>query len=115
MISPRGRDDSANKLEARIKVHKELMRRRDLMVPIHTISFAPAINHPDSFRIEDYPLANASSLIQELEKFTWQSHRDQGVYEMVLSAIENISTIRKSGVSRRVAKEDSRGAKTGIA
>ena len=41
-------DDSASKLEARLTVHPELMRRRDLMIPIHTISFAPAINHPDS-------------------------------------------------------------------
>ena len=37
-------DDSANKLEARLKVHRELMRRRDLLVPIYTVSFAPGLS-----------------------------------------------------------------------
>lgn len=111
-------DDSANKLEARLKVHQELMRRRDLMVPIHTISFAPALSNPDSHRRDEYPLANASSLIQELDRFTWSRPHDQNTCASdqdtcakVLSVIENISTIRKSGSSRSVAKDDSRGAK----
>ena len=104
-------DDSANKLEARLKVHQELMRRRNLMVPIHTISFAPALNNPDSYRFDEYPLANTSSLLKELKKFTWQSHHEHDVYKNVLSAIENISTIRKSRFSRGVTKENSRGAK----
>lgn len=104
-------DDSANKLEARLKGHRELMQRRNLMVPIHTISFAPAINNPDSLSDREYHLANSSSLLQELKEFTWQCHHDPDVYEKVLSAIENISTIRKNRFSRSLAKEDSRGAK----
>ena len=104
-------DDSANKLEARLKAHRELMQRRNLMVPIHTVSFAPAINNPDSHSNRDYPLTNTSSLLQELNKFTWQHHQDPDVYEKVLSAIESISTIRKSRFSRNVAQENSRGAK----
>lgn len=120
-------DDSANKLEARLKVHQGLMRRRDLMVPIHTISFAPALTNPDthrgscrdscrdshrdSHRLEGYPLANASSLIQELSRFTWSRPHDQDMCAKVLSAIEHITTMRKGGFSRRVAQEDSRGAK----
>ena len=35
--------DYANRLEARLQTHRELMWRRDLIVPIHTVSFAPAI------------------------------------------------------------------------
>ena len=109
-------DDSANKLEARLKVHQELMRRRDLMVPIHTISFAPALSNPDLHRFDAYPLANASSLIQELNGFEWPRPHDQDACAKdtcakVLSVIENISTIRKSGSSRSVAQENSRGAK----
>ena len=104
-------DDSANKLEARLKAHRELMQRRELMVPIHTVSFAPAIKNPDSRSNREYPLANSSSLLQELNKFTWQCHHDLDVYEKVLSAIESISTIRKSRFSRSVAKKNSRGAK----
>ncbi|MCY3553839.1 MAG: ATP-binding domain-containing protein [Gemmatimonadetes bacterium] len=107
-------DDAANKLEARLKVHKELMQRRDLMVPIHTISFAPALRNPDSCRIDDYPLANASSLIEALNRFTWSGPHGQDMQDMcekVLSAIEHIATVRKSGIGRSVTEEDSRGAK----
>ena len=104
-------DDRANKLEARLKVHQELMQRRDLMVPIHTISFAPALSNPDTHRIDDYPLANAASLIESLNRFTWSGPHDQEMCDRVLSAMEHISTVRKSGLSRRVAEEDTRGAK----
>lgn len=112
-------DDSANKLEARLKVHQGLMRRRDLMVPIHTISFAPALTNPDSYRdsyrdshcLEDYPLANASSLIEELNRFTWSCAHGQDLCAKVLSAIEHITTMRKRGFSRHVAEAASRGAK----
>ncbi len=104
-------DDSINKLEARLKVHQELMNRRDLMVPIHAISFAPALSDPDTYRFGDYPLANASSLIQELNRFTWSRHNDQEMYGKALSVIENISTIHKKGLNRSVAKENSKGAK----
>ena len=107
-------DDSANKIEARLKFHQALMRRRDLMVPIHTISFAPALRNLDSHRIDDYPLANAPSLIQALNRFTWSCPHGQDMQDMcdrVLSAIEHISTVRKSGLSRSVTEEVSRGAK----
>ncbi|MXY97763.1 MAG: helicase, partial [Gemmatimonadetes bacterium] len=104
-------DDTANKLEARLKVHQELMERRDLMVPIHTISFAPALRNPDSHRIDDYPLANDSSLINALNQFTGSCPQGQDMCEKVLSAIEHISKVRKSGFRRNVTEEDSRGAK----
>lgn len=104
-------DDTANKLEARLKVHQELMRRRDLLVPIHTISFAPALRNPDSHRIDDYPLANDSSLINALNQFTGSCPQGQDMCEKVLSAIEHISTVRKSGFRRNITEEDSRGAK----
>ena len=104
-------DDSVNKLEARLKAHQKLMNRRDLMVPIHAISFAPALSNLDPYRFENYPLANASSLIQELNRFTWSGPHDQEMYGKALSVIENISTMHKKGLNRSVAKENSKGAK----
>lgn len=104
-------DDSANRLEARLKTHRALMRRRDLIIPIHTLSFAPALDDPASRGDADYPLANAASLPQALEEFTWPDPCDPDACQRALSAIENISTIRKSGAGRRVTQEHSRGAK----
>ena len=38
-------DDSANKLEARLKPHSELMDRRKLLIPINVVSFAPGTSN----------------------------------------------------------------------
>ena len=103
-------DDSANRLEARLRVHRELTRRRNLLIPIHTISFAPALVHPTSCAEGGYPLANSSSLIFELNRFRWED-ADGKVYRHALSAIQSISTIRKSSRNRPITREDSRGAR----
>ena len=103
-------DDSANRLEARLRLHRELTRRRDLLIHIHTISFAPGVSDPASCAEADYPIANSSSLMRELAQFTWEN-ADEKIYSQALSAIQNISTIRKSRRSRTITREDSRGAK----
>ncbi len=102
-------DDSANILEARLKTHRDLMDRRNLLIDIHTISFAPGVPHLYSPVQDDYyPLVNPSSLVPELKKFEWK-RPDKEIYEKALSAIESISAIRKSGVRRTIRQKDSRG------
>ncbi|AMH07114.1 helicase [Achromobacter xylosoxidans] len=103
-------DDAANKLEARLKTHRELMLRRDMLIPIHTISFAPGIQ--DTARFEDpaYHLANRDSLQSVLDALSWDA-RDRHIYDVALSAIQSISTIRSSRTKRIVVREDSRGAR----
>ena len=100
-------DDTANKLEAKLRTHRELMDRRKLRIPIHAISFAPGVNNQSVSA--DYPLANATSLLRELEAFTWGGAGE--VYKRAVSAIESISTIRQSRTRRTINREDSRGAK----
>ena len=46
-------DDAANKLEAKLKAHRELTRKRDLLVQIHTVSFAPAITKLGRYKEDD--------------------------------------------------------------
>ena len=41
-------DDSANRLEARLRTHRELTQGRNLAIPIHTLSFAPGARVPDT-------------------------------------------------------------------
>lgn len=103
-------DDSANKLEARLKTHSELMQRRDLIVPINTVSFAPGIKSLDQFAEVEYQLVNSVSLNEALAHFEWRNQRE-GIFEAALSAIQSISTIRKSTTKRTISLENSRGAK----
>lgn len=103
-------DDAANKLESRLKAHRELMRRRDLLVPVSVISFAPGMHGVENRTSDDYPIANQDNLREVLSSIRWES-RDNRVYEAALSAIQNISTIRRSRARRSLAKEDSRGGK----
>ena len=103
-------DDSANKLEARLKTHSELMDRRRLRIPIHTISFAPGVSNPRQSAEADYPIENGNSIRQKVESFSWPNN-DIHVYRSTLSALENISTIRHTRTKRTVSRDDSRGAK----
>ena len=103
-------DDSINKLESKLRLHRNLMDRRQLRIPIHAISFAPAVNQLSELSSGDYPIANTDTLINTIQSFRWTAPQ-HGIYEATLSAIENVSTIRRSRSSRAVQLEDSRGAK----
>ena len=103
-------DDSANKLDARLRTHRELVYRRKLRIPIHTLSFAPAVGHPVAPDEVDYWVVNSSSLVPALRAFTWTDQEGE-IYESALSALESISTIRKGKVNRTVQQESSRGSK----
>lgn len=102
-------DDAANKLEAKLKAHRELMLRRELLVPIHTVSFAPAINNPLKIPEVGYFLCNVENFEEALDQFQWEPK--DGIYELTLSAIQSISSIRKSRTKRIVEREDSRGGR----
>jgi superfamily I DNA and RNA helicase len=102
-------DDSANKLEARLKTYPELTERRNLRIPIYTISFGTAVRHPGQNGVH-YPVVNLSTTVAQLKELTWPE-ADQSVFEAALSAIQSVSTIRKTRIRRTVHKADSRGAK----
>ncbi len=103
-------DDAANKLEARLKTHRDLMRRREMLIPIHTISFAPGIHDVTRFAQVDYVLTNRDSLMAALDDCEWPG-ADQRIFEIALSAIQSISTIRSARSKRVVVNDDSRGAR----
>ena len=103
-------DDSANILEARLKTHRELMDRRNLLIDVHTISFAPGVPNLNPEDQDDYLIVNSQSLMPKLQNLTWEKPNKK-IYEKALSAIESISTIRQSGVRRTIKKKNSRGNK----
>ncbi len=103
-------DDLANKIEAKLKLHKELVKGRRLIPPLNVITFAPAIDTVDRLAKEDYPLANERDLAKILAAFSWHDSSDD-LYRMTLSAIESLSSIRKSRSKREVGRPNSRGSK----
>ena len=102
-------DYAANMLEAKLKVHRELSRGRKFLPEIFALSFAPAISDAASRTSEEHPLCNGETLKDALEQFHWEPERT--LFGATLSAIQSISTIRKSRTKRSIQKEDSRGAK----
>ncbi|RYZ91483.1 MAG: helicase [Proteobacteria bacterium] len=103
-------DDAANKLEAKLRSHRDLVLRRKLLVGIETVTFAPGLSdHQVAFEA-DYNVANRSNLSAVLEGIEWPQH-DHTVYSSVLSALQNISTIRHTRAKRVVINPESRGAK----
>lgn len=101
-------DDSARALQQRLLGHRDLVRKRELQVKISSISFAPTITTPVDN--EDYPVANSATLSRELDDIEW-GDADSELYGRTLSAIQSISTIRRSRNPRKVTNTDSRGAK----
>lgn len=102
-------DDAANKVDAKLRSHRDLVERRKLLVPINTVSLAPAVMQPKKYDEDGYHLCNISDLERTLDSFAWIS--DNHLYDVVLSAIQSISSIRKSRIKRVVERADSRGGK----
>ena len=102
-------DDSYNKLEAKLKVYPQLMDRRNLRVPIETISFAPGVpilpQNGDGYRI-----ANGQTIVEALRQLQ-EKKLENDIYRSTLSAIESISTIRQSRARRNIEQPNSLGAR----
>lgn len=99
-------DDSYNKVEARLKGHRELVKKRELQVAINVITFAPAIlGLPDD---EDYPICNEENITTKISEFTWENPE---YFEKAVSVLQSVSMIRKGKKKREVTHPESRGAK----
>jgi len=103
-------DDLVNKIESKLKLHKDLMKGRVLLPQLHVVTFAPAVNDVVSLAEEGYPLANEQNLSALIAELTWD-HADDEIYRLTTSAVESLSSIRKSRSKRDVTKPDSLGAK----
>ncbi|UUN87011.1 DEAD/DEAH box helicase [Pseudomonas extremorientalis] len=103
-------DDLANKIESKLKLHKDLMKGRTLIPQLHVVTFAPAIGDVQALAEDGYPLANEGNLANIVRELTWENSDDE-IYRLTTSAIESLSSIRKSRSKRDVIRPDSRGAK----
>jgi hypothetical protein len=103
-------DDLANKIEARLKLQRDLVRGRKLRVPLSVVTFAPGASVATANQGNEFPLADELTLAAVLEEIEWDA-KDEDLYRLTLSAIESLSSIRKSRSKREAVRPDSRGAK----
>lgn len=102
-------DEAATRLEVRLKQHQDLVKRRNLQIDIHTVTFAPALSSPPDGGEAGYPLAVASNLADVLEELSWPA-KDPQIYRRTISALQSISGIRRSQTVRPSEEPDSRGS-----
>jgi len=55
-------DEAFNKVQAKLLQHQSLIRKRKLLVEIHTVTFAPAVPQLDTHVDEGHPLCSIDSL-----------------------------------------------------
>lgn len=99
-------DEGFNKMRAKLLQHQSLIRKRKLLVDIHTVTFAPAIAQLDDN--EEYPLCNADNLVSTIEDMT---DIDPTIFPTLVSVVQAISTLRRGRKKRELNNENSRGAK----
>jgi superfamily I DNA and RNA helicase len=100
-------DESANRLETKLRGYRELMQGRKLLAAPEVITFAPAAQIAGQ-EVPGYPLCNMESIGAAIDEISWD-HPE--LLESALSVIQSISTIRKGKRRRDIQKPDSRGAK----
>lgn len=107
---PQRQDDAANALDSRLRVHPGLLFRRNLKIPIHPISFAPALFQDVSSDDDGYIVKTRKSLVSALDSLRWTDFSED-IYDLTLSVLENVSTIRTRRTPRNTTQPSSRGNK----
>lgn len=99
-------DDLFAKLHSKLLQYPSLVQRRTLAAPIHTVTFAPAL--PGANGTHDAPITDAASLSHTIDQISWE---DNAAFPSLASAIQALTTIRKSRRKRTINNANSRGAK----
>lgn len=101
-------DEAFNKMQAKLLQHQALIRKRKLLVEIHTITFAPAILQLAVVDEDAHLLCNADNLVSTIKALP---SLDDAVYPALVSVVQAISTLRRGRKKRELHKQDSRGTK----
>jgi superfamily I DNA and RNA helicase len=101
-------DEGFNKMQAKLLQHQNLIHKRKLLVDIHTLTFAPALNQINAADDENHLLCNADNLMTALNEL---NGFDAAVYPALVSVIQAISTLRRGRKKRDLHNKHSRGTK----
>ncbi|TNJ39306.1 helicase [Chlorobaculum thiosulfatiphilum] len=101
-------DEAFNKMQAKLLQHQTLIRKRQLRVEIHTVTFAPIVANLDPYSKEDYPLCNKHNLIATIDTL---DNQDDEIFNQLVSVIQAISTLRRGRRRRDIKDPNSKGTK----
>ncbi|BAQ65434.1 DEAD/DEAH box helicase [Geminocystis sp. NIES-3709] len=104
-------DDCYTKMESKLKLHKDLNERRNLVVAISVVTYAPAWQKKPDNISEDYPILINENDLQTFIDDETKKWTKNNYFNVLNSVIEDITTIRKSRSRNYVKKENSRGTK----
>jgi superfamily I DNA and RNA helicase len=99
-------DEGFNKMRAKLLQHQTLIRKRNLLVAIHPVTFAPAIAQINGD--DEYIICNSENLVSAIEHL---DDFDPAVFPSLVSVIQAISTLRRGRKKRELHNENSRGTK----
>lgn len=100
------RDTIFNNLHAKLIQYKELVIKRDLLVGINVVTYAPASHKRD---LNDV-ISQDTELTTYLESLNCPTQTDD-IYRNLISVIQTVTNIRRASKRVNVVKEDSRGGK----
>jgi superfamily I DNA and RNA helicase len=101
-------DNLHSKLQSKLLQYPSLLRRRNLIVPIRPVTFAPAAAHTDKLNSIDYPLFSDKNIIGYIAETFWE---DREVFPALAAAVQALSNIRKGRRRKGLIKDDSLGRK----
>lgn len=101
-------DSIYNNIEARLKRYNSLTKRRNLMVTINIVEFAPTWNDAKLKMAENFDVCNEDTIIKYISSINWDSNE---YYDRLVESIQLISQLKKRNTRTNVTNENSRGGK----
>ncbi|MEO0525944.1 MAG: ATP-binding domain-containing protein [Bacteroidota bacterium] len=101
------RDALYNKLESELKQYEELTKRRNLLVDIEVLTYAPASKQEGFLK---YTSFNDTDLLHEINSLPEWENSDDKIYRKTLSVIQSVIKIKAQIDRSYITKENSRGA-----
>lgn len=101
-------DEAFNKMQAKLLQHQTLIRKRQLKVKIHTVTFAPVVTNLETHEEKDYLLCNSHNLIATIDALDDQ---DEEIFAPLVAVIQAISTLRRGRRRRDIKDPNSKGTK----
>ncbi|TBN56007.1 helicase [Glaciihabitans arcticus] len=105
-------DDLVRVLKSRLSGHRELNSRRDFIPHISAVTFAPGISDDLAARLStaDYPVLNGDGVLATLSALPTDASQT-AIFEVLLSAVQNLLPMRRARVPRSPSNATSRGAR----